>query len=88
MKNIIQQAREVIFTNVNTVMSQTYWSIGKRIVEEEQNGNYKAEYGSRLLKEISKELTNECGRGFSRSNLHYMRKFFPECQNARHCLAN
>ena len=83
LKNIIQQARKAVITNVNTIMIQTYWNIGKRIVEEEQNGNFKAEYGSRLLKEISKELTNEFGRGFSRSNLQSMRKFYieyPKCQ--------
>lgn len=64
-------------------MIQTYWSVGKRIVEEEQNGNFNAEQGSSLLKIISKELTNEFGRGFSRSNLQTMRKFYieyPKCQ--------
>lgn len=76
LKNIIEQSRKIVITNVNTIMLQTYWSIGKRIVEEEQNGNLKAEYGSRLLKEISKELTNEFGRGFSKSKLFSMRKFF------------
>ena len=82
LKNIIEQSRKIVITNVNTIMLQTYWNIGKRIVEEEQNGNLKAEYGSKLLKEISKELTNEFGRGFSRSNLQSMRKFFieyPKC---------
>ena len=78
LKRIIEQSRKMVITNVNTIMLETYWNIGKRIVEEEQNGNLKAEYGSRLLKEISKELTNECGRGFSKSNLFSMRKFFIE----------
>lgn len=76
LKRIIEQSRKMVITNVNTIMLETYWNIGKRIVEEEQNGNLKAEYGSRLLKEISKELTNEFGRGFSKSNLFSMRKFF------------
>ena len=49
-------------------MLQTQWNIGERIVEEEQKGNLKADYGSSLLKTISKELTNEFGRGFSKSN--------------------
>lgn len=83
LKDIIKQSRSMVTRNVNTIMLKTYWNIGKRIVEEEQNGNFKAEYGSRLLKEISKELTNEFGRGFSRSNLQSMRKFFieyPKCQ--------
>ena len=78
LKNIIKQSRSMVTRNVNTIILKTYWNIGKRIVEEEQNGNLKAEYGSRLLKEISKELTNEFGRGFSKSNLYSMRKFFIE----------
>lgn len=83
MKKIIEESRKIIINNVNTIMIQTYWSIGKKFVEEEQNGNFKAEYGSSLLKIISKELTNEFGRGFSRSNLQSMRKFYieyPKCQ--------
>ena len=83
IKRIIEESKKQVVRNVNTIMLKTYWNIGKRIVEEEQNGNFKAEYGSRLLKEISKELTNEFGRGFSRSNLQSMRKFFieyPKCQ--------
>lgn len=83
LKNIIEQSRKYVITKVNTIMLQTYWDIGKRIVEEEQKGNLKAEYGSGLLKEISKRLTNEFGRGFSRTNLQSMRKFFieyPKCQ--------
>ena len=88
LKNIIEQSRKNFITNVNTIMLQTYQSIGERIVEEEQNGNLKAEYGSRLLKEILKELTNEFGRGFSRSNLQSMRKFYIEYPKCQQCLAN
>ena len=83
LKTIIEESRKTVVKHVNVIMIQTYWNIGKRIVEEEQKGNLKAEYGSRLLKEISKELTNEFGRGYSRSNLQYMRKLFieyPKCQ--------
>ena len=69
LKTIIKESRKTVVKHVNVIMIQTYWNIGKRIVEEEQKGNLKAEYGSRLLKEISKELTNEFGRGFSKSNL-------------------
>ena len=58
IKQIIEESKRTVVKNVNTIMLQTYWSIGKRIVEEEQNGNYKAEYESRFLKEISKELTS------------------------------
>lgn len=78
IRKIIKESKGLFVRNVNTLMLQTYWNIGKRIVEEEQNGNIKAQYGSRLLKEISKELTCEFGRGFSRSNLQSMRKFYIE----------
>jgi predicted nuclease of restriction endonuclease-like (RecB) superfamily len=55
---------------------QTNWEIGRVIVEIEQNGSVRAEYGSGLLKALSKELTEELGRGFSRANLANMRKFY------------
>ena len=64
-------------------MVLTYWNIGRRIVEEEQNGMAKAEYGSALLKMLSKELTNQYGRGYSRSNLQSMRKFYLEYQKCQ-----
>lgn len=64
-------------------MVQTYWNIGKRIVEEEQNGEERAKYGSSLLKYLSKELTANYGNGFSRSNLQSMRKFYIEYQKCQ-----
>lgn len=76
IKKIIEESKKLVVRNVNTVMLQTYWNIGKRIVEEEQCGNYRAEYGSQLLKMISKELSKEYGKGFSRSNLQSMRNFY------------
>lgn len=78
IKKIVEESKKQVVRNVNTIMLQTYWSIGRRIVEEEQNGNYRAEYGSALLKELSKELTKEYGKGFSKSNLFSMRRFFIE----------
>lgn len=80
IKQIIEESKRTIVKNVNTIMLQTYWSIGKRIVEEEQKGNEKAEYGSKLLVTLSKELTKEYGKGFSKSNLFSMRKLFLENQ--------
>ena len=53
-----------------------YWEIGKTIVEEEQNGQNRAEYGKALIKELSKQLAKEYGKGFNSSNLAYMRKFY------------
>ncbi|MBR4237622.1 hypothetical protein IKQ02_04225 [bacterium] len=80
IKQIIEESKRTVVKNVNTIMLQTYWSIGKRIVEEEQKGNEKAEYGSKLLVTFSKELTKEYGKGFSKSNLFSMRKLFLENQ--------
>lgn len=80
IKTIIEESKKLIFRNVNTIMLQTYWSIGRRIVEEEQKGNERAEYGSALLRGLSKELTKEYGKGFSKSNLFSMRRFYLEFQ--------
>lgn len=63
---------------VNTALVETYWQIGKYVVEFEQKGNLKAEYGTALIDNLSKDLTNALGRGFSRSNLIYMRLFYSE----------
>jgi hypothetical protein len=57
-------------------MAKTYFLIGKRIVEEEQDGNKRAEYGKNLIKMLSEKLTKEFGKGFSETNLEQMRKFF------------
>jgi hypothetical protein len=78
IKNLIFDARHNIEKQVNTTMLMTYWNIGKIIVEYEQAGNIKAEYGKKLLKNISKQLSNEIGKGFSVSNLQMMRRFFLE----------
>lgn len=83
IKSIIEESKKLVTRSVNTIMLQTYWNIGRRIVEEEQKGNERAEYGSALLKELSKELTREYGKGYSRSNLQSMRILFlnyPKCQ--------
>lgn len=76
IKKLIEDAKKKIVKDVNTTMINTYLNIGKMIVEDEQKGNEKAEYGSASLKVLSKELTNLYGRGFSRSNLQSMRKFY------------
>ncbi|GAB2494671.1 PDDEXK nuclease domain-containing protein [Algoriphagus taiwanensis] len=80
LKNEISQlliaGREKAGRAVNTILVQTYWQIGRHIVEYEQGGEVKSEYGSNLLDRLSRDLTLEFGKGFSRSNLVYMRKFF------------
>ena len=57
-------------------MVEAYWNVGKRIVEEEQKGEDRAKYGTYLIKELSKELTAEFGKGFTPQNLRNMRQFY------------
>ena len=73
---LIQAARQAAARSVNTVMTATYWEMGRRIVEWEQNGKERAEYGSKLLQQLSKDLTAQLGRGFSERNLAQMRRFY------------
>ncbi len=73
---ILKEARNKIYSEVNSLMVNTYWNIGKYIVEYEQQGNERAEYGSNLLNSLSKDLTNLYGKGFSKSNLLYIRKLY------------
>ncbi|MBI2281855.1 MAG: DUF1016 domain-containing protein [Bacteroidetes bacterium] len=61
---------------VNTLLVETYWKIGQHIVEFEQGGNAKAEYGVQLLEQLSKDLSIEFGKGFSLSNIHRFRQFY------------
>ena len=76
ISNLLKEARKSIVSNINTTMTKTYFLIGKRIVEEEQNGNERAEYGENLIKTLSKRLTEEFGKGFSKRNLWQMKQFY------------
>jgi len=80
IKNRLSEARNKVASEVNTAMLQAYWDIGRIIVEHEQDGEIKAQYGQQLLTELSKELTKSIGRGFSKSNLYNMRNFYLEYQ--------
>lgn len=73
---LLSEARQFIVANVNHAMVLTYFEIGRLIVEDEQNGKERAEYGKSTLKELSLRLTNEFGKGFSVRNLEQMRKFY------------
>lgn len=73
---LLQKGRGQAAQSVNTILVQTYWLIGRHIVEFEQGGNEKAEYGSFLFEQLAKDLTQRYGKGFSRSNLLYMRKLY------------
>lgn len=76
IKSIIDAGRRSAYNAVNSVIVQTYWQIGKRIVEEEQHGLGRAEYGKFLIETLSQELTKEYGTGFSVRSLQYYRKFY------------
>lgn len=81
VKLILQNARRNAFTAINIEMLKAYFEIGKKIVEQEQEGTLRAKYGENLLEIISKELTGEFGRGFDSSNLRRMRKFYALYKN-------
>lgn len=76
VKQILAQARQKAYTAVNTAMVEAYWLIGKRIVEEEQNGKGRAEYGKEIIKNLSADLKAEFGKGFSERSLREFRQFF------------
>jgi len=87
ISNILNTARANAYKAVNFAMVTSYWSIGQLIVEDEQNGNERAEYGKAVLEGLSKKLTAEFGKGFDESNLRYMRLFyqtFKNCDTLRH----
>lgn len=76
IKTLLHRARTHVYSTINTTMTQTYWQIGKRIVEEEQHGESRATYGKAILKNLSDELIREFGKGFSEDNLKNMRRFY------------
>ncbi len=76
IKKILKDARQKAYTAVNSAMVEAYWEIGRRIVEEEQNGKERAEYGKEILQNLSKELTEEFGKGYSYRTLREIRQFY------------
>lgn len=76
IKEIIESARNNISRAVNWEMVQAYWLIGREIVQEEQRGRSRAEYGEKLLARLSGKLTNDFGKGFNESNLRNIRQFY------------
>lgn len=81
IRQIITHARQKAYAAINSSMVEAYWQMGKRIVEQEQLGKERANYGTQLLKLLSRELTKEFGKGFSINSLYYFRQFylaFPE----------
>jgi len=76
VKAILEKAREKSFKTVNFLMVEAYWRIGRVIVEEEQKGKKRADYGRFLIKELSERLTKDFGRGFTETNIKYFRLFY------------
>jgi predicted nuclease of restriction endonuclease-like (RecB) superfamily len=73
---LLQAARTASARSVNALMTASYWEIGRRIVEFEQQGETRAEYGEQLVEQLSRDLTQRFGRGFGRANLWQMRAFY------------
>jgi predicted nuclease of restriction endonuclease-like (RecB) superfamily len=73
---LLVAARKGAARSVNSIMAATYWQIGRQIVVYEQAGKKRAEYGKALIEKLSEDLTAQFGRGFSRANLEYMRRFY------------
>ena len=74
--NIIEAGRNKIYRTIDTTVVETYWNIGKEIVEEEQGGEIRAEYGKEIISELSKELTQKYGKGYGERNLRRMRQIY------------
>ena len=83
ISNLLETARKSALKKVDNILVQTYWTIGKHIFEFEQQGTQRAKYGNDLINQLSRDLKLRYGKGFSRSNMQYMRLFYisyPNCQ--------
>ena len=78
MVELVESARRLSARSVNSVMTATYWEVGRRIIDLEQSGKKRAKYGSQLIDRLAIDLTGRFGRGFSGANLEYMRRFYLE----------
>ncbi|HEY8658126.1 MAG TPA: DUF1016 N-terminal domain-containing protein [Hanamia sp.] len=76
VKLILENARATAIRSVNFSMVVAYWKIGERIADEELKGKKRAQYGEKLIQELSKKLTKDFGKGFTSSNIRYMRLFY------------
>lgn len=76
VKHLVEQGRQQAYASVSRLMIETYWKIGERIVLQEQKGANRAEYGTQLISQLSEELTQAYGKGFSKRNLQYFRSFY------------
>ena len=91
VKGIISSGMESAYNATSRAMVLTYWNVGRRIVEQEQNGNQRAEYGAAMMDALAEELTREYGKSYSKRNLQYFRKFyqcFPDIEIVNSCVHN
>ena len=91
VKNIISSGMERAYNATSREMVLTYWNVGRRIVEQEQKGNQRAEYGTAMMDALAAELTKEYGKSYSKRNLQYFRKFyqcFPDVEIVNSCVHN
>ncbi|MBQ7420357.1 MAG: DUF1016 family protein [Prevotella sp.] len=89
--SIIEQGRQQAYANVGQIAIFTYWNVGRRIVEEEQGGQRRASYGTKLMKNLADGLIPIYGRSYSKRNLDYYKKFyllFPEAEKVNTCVHN
>ena len=75
VKEVLEEARKRVYRNIQSEMVLAYWQIGKMIVEK-QGGEARAQYGDGLIKELSIQMTKDFGKGFTITNIKYMRKFY------------
>ncbi|HAY3535420.1 PDDEXK nuclease domain-containing protein [Elizabethkingia anophelis] len=83
IQDILESARQKSYAAINTVMLEAYWKVGKRIVDEEQEGRERADYGKYIIRNLSEELTKNFGKGFSERTIREYRQFymlFPDFQ--------
>jgi predicted nuclease of restriction endonuclease-like (RecB) superfamily len=88
IRKMLVAATQKVYASINVAMIQAYWRIGRRIVEEEQAGEKRAEYGTALIEYLAQRLSAEFGKGYSKSNLFYFKQFyltFPD-ENFLHAL--
>lgn len=83
IKRLLREAQQDVVRSVSSIMVQTYFELGKRIVEHEQEGREHSNYGEYLLERLSQDLTAEFGKGYSKRNLELIRKFYHTYRNAK-----
>ena len=86
IRTVLVTARQKVYSAINSAMVGAYWEIGRQIMEAQEG--QRAEYGTGLIKYLAERLTKEFGKGFTPTNLKYMRQFIPHFQLVTHCVTN